>query len=354
MQMAVVILGIVAVLSLGLVLALLSRLLRTRTADDERGSYLGHQVQEMRDNLATVGKSIQELRLERTAQSGEIKGLMTNLGTQMAALNTTNSALREALANTRVRGQWGERMAEDVFRIIGFLEGTNYAKQISIPGAGTRPDFTIYLPQGKKLNMDVKFPLDNYMKCMGADTAEAEEQARASFLRDVRHRLKEVVGREYIDPGQGTLDYVLVFIPNEQVYHFIQQHGGAIIDEALRNKVVLCSPISLFAILGVIRHAMDNFALEQDSNEILSQLGLFNKQWGQFVKQMVAVGSRIDSAQKSFESLTGTRRRTLEQPLRRIEAIREQRGLPVATEDSADGVLALLEPELVESLANGQ
>lgn len=355
MEAAVIILGVVAIISMGLVVVLVFQLSKVRGEGGNQNGNLDHQVKEMRDGLENVGKSIQDLKTDRTAQSSEMKGLMTNIGSQMTALNSTNSALREALANSRVRGQWGERMAEDVFRVIGFLEGTNYDKQVTItgsgPGAGSRPDFTIYLPQHKKLNMDVKFPLENYMKFMDAETTEAEEQARNSFLKDVRDRLKEVVGREYIDPSQGTLDYVLVFIPNEQVYAFIQQHGAATIDEALRNKVVLCSPMSLFAILGVIRQAMDNFALEQDSNEILSQLGAFNKQWTGFVRQLETVRSRIESAQKNFETLAGTRLRALQRPLNRIEAIRAERGLPIAPDNSE--IIELPEPELADALADG-
>ncbi|NQW23229.1 MAG: DNA recombination protein RmuC [SAR202 cluster bacterium] len=355
MEAAVIILGVVAILAMGLVVVLVFQLSNARSAGGNQDGNLDHQVKEMRDGLENVGKSIQDLKTDRTAQSSEMKGLMTNIGSQMTALNSTNAALREALANSRVRGQWGERMAEDVFRVIGFLEGTNYDKQVTIPGsesgAGSRPDFTIHLPQHKKLNMDVKFPLENYMKFMDAETKEAEEQARNSFLKDVRDRLKEVVGREYIDPSQGTLDYVLVFIPNEQVYAFIQQHGAATIDEALRNKVVLCSPMSLFAILGVIRQAMDNFALEQDSNEILSQLGAFNKQWTGFVRQLETVRSRIESAQKNFETLAGTRLRALQRPLNRIEAIRVERGLPIASDNSE--IIELPEPELADALADG-
>ncbi|NQU13183.1 MAG: DNA recombination protein RmuC [Desulfobacteraceae bacterium] len=61
---------------------------------------------------------------------------------------------------------------------------------------------------------------------------------------------------------------------------FTQRHDYTILDNAIKNKVVLCSPITLFAVLAVIRQAVGNFALEQTSNEILSLLGAFKKQWG--------------------------------------------------------------------------
>ena len=239
-------------------------------------------------------------------------------------------------------------MAEDVFRLIGFVEPVNYAKQTAIHDGSSRPDFTIFMPDHKKLNMDAKFPLTNYMKLVEADSKqEAQDHSRA-FLRDVRDRTREVVGRDYINPEDNTLDYVLVFIPNEPMYHYILQEGPEVVEEALRNKVVLCSPISLFAILSVIRHALDNFAIEQASNEILTQIGSFDRQWDRFVKQMDLVGNRMELAQKGFETLRGTRRRALERPLARIQDIRKQRGLPVAPEldpSDADDSKALPEPD---------
>ena len=86
----------------------------------------------------------------------------------------------------------------------------------------------------------------------------------------------------------------------------------------------------------MIRHALDNFAIQQASNEILVQIGAFDRQWDRFVKQMDLVGNRLELAQKGFESLAGTRRRALERPLGRIQAIRKQRGLPDAPESDSE------------------
>ena len=97
--------------------------------------------------------------------------------------------------------------------------------------------------------------------------------------------------------------------------------------------MVLCSPITLFAVLAVIRQAVDNFALEKTSNEILSLLGSFKKQWHEFLKKLEQLGKRIEEASKDYESLTITRRRKLETPLNRIEELRTQRQLPLAQID---------------------
>ena len=323
MTIAIIIIGLVALLSTVAVIALTLRLLKTQETSQSQDGAIGHQVGEIRQGMDRVNKAIQHLNIDRAKQSERLE-------TMLASLNTSSSALQNILANTQVRGQWGERMAEDVFRLIGFVESVNYTKQTTTADGNSRPDFTILMPENKKLNMDAKFPLANYMKLVEAETGpEIQEYSRA-FLRDVRDRTLEVVGRDYINPEDNTLDYVLVFIPNEPMFHYIQQHGATLVEEALRNRVVLCSPISLYAILSVIRHALDNFAIEQASNEILSELANFDRQWSLFTNQLNLVGKRFELAQKGFENLAGTRLRALERPLSRIQAIRQQRGIPDA------------------------
>jgi DNA recombination protein RmuC len=179
--------------------------------------------------------------------------------------------------------------------------------------------------------MDVKFPLDNYVRYVEAPTDMEKGRFRNDFLRDVRVRMKEVTSREYINPEQNTIDYVLLFIPNEQIYAFVYEQDNLIIEEGLRTKVVLVSPLNLFAVLGVIRQAVDCFALEQTSNEILTLLGAFKRQWEEFTKKFDLLGKRIEDTQREYEALTTTRRRQLERPLNKIEELRTQRGLGAAS-----------------------
>jgi DNA recombination protein RmuC len=246
------------------------------------------------------------------------------------------NGLRQALSSTKARGQWGERMAEDVLRLAGFIENVNYEKQKRIDASGKIPDFTFFLPQELKLNMDVKFPLDNYLRFQEATGDTDRSRHLSDFLRDVRGRVKEVATREYINPEQNTVDYVLLFIPNEQVYAFIHEQDRTILDDALRNKVVFCSPLTLYAILAVIRRAVDNFTLEKTSHQILSLYGEFQKQWTKFVERMDSLGKKIRDAQEVFEEVTTTRRRQLDRVLDKIGDLRTQTGLPENNVDSIE------------------
>ena len=127
---------------------------------------------------------------------------------------------------------------------------------------------------------------------------------------------------------------MIVFIPNEQVYSFINENDSSIMDEALKSKVILSSPVTLYAILAIIRQAIDNFNLEKTASEILILLAEFNKQWANFKDGMDKMGNRLDDAQKEFQRLVTTRTNQLERPLIKIESLRSSNELKLPENDS--------------------
>ena len=108
----------------------------------------------------------------------------------------------------------------------------------------------------------------------------------------MRNRVRELSGREYID-ADSTLDEVLLFIPNESVWAFIHEQDPRLIDLAMQQKVVLCSPVSLFAVLAVIRQAVDQTRLARTSDEILQCLSAFRQQWTKYADAVDAVEKRF-------------------------------------------------------------
>ncbi len=239
-------------------------------------------------------------------------------------LKDTTDHLKQALASSKKRGEWGERMAEDIINLVGMIEGVNYLKQKTLEGSSGRPDFTFLMPNNLKINMDVKFPLDNYVHYLDARSDNDRKRYRDELLKNTRTMLKQVTTRDYINPSDHTVDYVLMFIPNEQVYSFINESDTAIMDEALKKKVVLCSPFTLYAVLAVIRQSIENFNLDQTASEILKLLGEFLKQWENYKERFRVMGDRLDSAKKEYVALDTTRTNMLEKPLHKIEELRKQ------------------------------
>ncbi len=285
------------------------------------GPVVDEQLGVMTAELGRMSELVRSLDQDRARAFGELANELRRQHEGLNHLTEHTRQLREVLASSRVRGQWGERMAEDVLRLAGFLEGVNYRKQATV-AAGGRPDFTFMLPNDLVLHMDVKFPLDNYVRYLDASNDIERVTYRDQFLRDVRDRVKELTARGYLEDGVGTVDCLLLFIPNESVYAFVQEQASDLLDDALRHKIVLCSPLTLYAVLAVIRQAVDNFRIERTSNEILGLLGEFARQWEKYSVQLDRVQQRFEGVAKEYAALMTTRHRALQRPLDKIDALR--------------------------------
>jgi DNA recombination protein RmuC len=300
-----------------------------------RNAAVEDHIGQVRGELAKVAELVARLQRERAEQQGRVETRLAEVAAVGSRLAETTQSLREALASPKARGQWGERMADDVLRAAGLVEGISYRKQSATP-AGTVPDFTFFLPGGRMLHMDVKFPIDNYLRYLEATGDDERDRHRIAFVRDVRARVRELAGRVYIDPHE-TLDEVLLFIPNESVYAFVHQHDRELVEVALRQRVVLCSPSTLFSVLAVIRQAVEQVQLQRTSDEILHCLAGFEQQWGKFTDALDKVGRGLDTVRRGWDDLSGTRRRQLERQLERVSELRSQREDQLGDAEVLDG-----------------
>lgn len=319
--------------------------LETETARGEeqlkaRQGEIDKSLTEVRQELGKLRELVRDVDSKRGESLVKLETVTRESKQQTELLRSETGRLNEVLSGTQTRGQWGERMAEDVLRVAGFIEGVQYRKQQQVAGGVSRPDFTFFV-QDQLLNMDVKTPMAEYQRYLTSAADQERETAAKAFKRDVRERIKEVTTRDYIDPEGGTLDYMLVFIPNEQVYGFLHENDPNLLDEALGHKVVLCSPLTLFAILAVIRQASENFRLAQQTNEILRALGGFNDQWGRFKDQMDRVDRALESSRKAYAELMSTRTRQLDRQVERVDELRLTAGLDGNDDTVTDGTMTV-------------
>ena len=275
---------------------------------NQKKELIDQTILDMKSKLEGLDKSTNELK-------GHVKSSQKGIGD----LAETTNKLSRILSSSQERGQWGERMVEDILNFMGLIEGINFEKQLQT-GDG-RPDFTFKLPNDKTINMDVKFPLVHYENYLSATNDNDKELEKNAFIKDVRNHVKAIEKRSYINPEEGTVDYVLMFIPNESVYAFLNQEDKDLIDFSLSKKVLLCSPITLYAILSLIRQAVSNFAMEQKAGEMQELVGVFRKQWEQFTEKIHAMGKSISALINHYDELKGPRFRALEKPMDKINEL---------------------------------
>ena len=284
---------------------------------------IDRRLEEMTAKLEAVSSLVRDLEKDRESKFGELADRLREVSKKTAELNTTTGTLKEALSSSQARGQWGERMAEDILRLAGFVEGLNYARQKVLAGSGRKPDFTFFLPKGLTLNMDVKFP-STTTRLLAPRPMPRGSAAVPEGWEGEDSGLSRIIDPEHntsTTPSYSSLTAGLFLHPRTE---------PGTIDDGLRQKVIFCSPITLYAVLAVIRQAVDNFTLEQTSRELLALFGAFSKQWKEFLKRLEHLGKQIEGARDDYENLVTTRRRGLDRPLERLEEIRKLSGLEAA------------------------
>ena len=273
--------------------------------------------------------------LEKT---GEIKSSITGVDQQ-----TRN--LISVLNNNQSRGQWAEFQVEDLLEINEYKEGLHYQTQKRM-SSGTIPDFTFYLPENKTINMDSKFPLTNYMEIakLNRDLEDEtlDELARKEITESIRSKNKEFLDKAiktkiddtssregYISAEEGTVDFVLMYIPLENLYHFlltseIGANRTPVIQYAFSKKVILVSPQTLMAYLETIRHSMKLFSLQTDTKNILATHEKIKVEIRKFIESFDDVTKRLDQTVKSFEALKTTRVNKLEKSFEELDSVNKE------------------------------
>jgi len=273
--------------------------------------------------------------LEKT---GEIKSSITGVDQQ-----TRN--LISVLNNNQSRGQWAEFQVEDLLEIMEYKEGLHYQTQKRM-SSGTIPDFTFYLPENKTINMDSKFPLTNYMEIakLNRDLEDEtlDEFARKEITESIRSKNKEFLDKAiktkiddtssregYISAEEGTVDFVLMYIPLENLYHFlltseIGANRTPVIQYAFSKKVILVSPQTLMAYLETIRHSMKLFSLQTDTKNILATHEKIKVEIRKFIESFDDVTKRLDQTVKSFEALKTTRVNKLEKSFEELDSVNKE------------------------------
>ena len=261
--------------------------------------------------------------LEKT---GEIKSSISGVDQQ-----TRN--LISVLNNNQSRGQWAEFQVEDLLGIMEYKDGVHYESQ-KIMSSGTKPDFTFYLPDNKTINMDSKFPLNLYMQLsklnLDLEDETLDEISRKQITESIKAKNKEFIDKAIktkidetasregdISPEEDTVDFVLMYIPLENLYHFLltSEIGASrtpVIQYAFSKKVILVSPQTLMAYLETIRHSMKLFSLQTDTKNILLAHERVKSEIGKFIDSFDDVTKRLDQTVESFEKLKTTRTNKLE------------------------------------------
>ena len=320
--------------------------LGSQQVSKDSAEHLGSKTESINQTLTSIklamDRKIEDLDKELREFRENNKSRFDNVEIAVGDLARTTGTLNQVLSSSQKRGQWGERMAEDMLRAAGLLEGINFRKQAE-NAEGKNPDYELLMPPNRVLIMDIKFPYDQYLAHINAESEEARFSAKKNFIKAVKLHIDTLSKRDYISNSkEEALDYVLMFVPNESISGFVHEADPTLIDYALGSKIVLCSPLTLYAFLVVIRQATDSFHTELTAASIMQQINKFNLEWEKYLVAVEQVKKRFDGLQDDIELIStgGTRFNKLKVPVKEIEKMRKRQGVseyePPNSEISSD------------------
>lgn len=266
-------------------------------------------IKQISDQLTTVEK-------ERIGTFTNLRDAIENNLKITKELSDTTEGLKRVLSNNQQRGAFGEKVAEDLLKMSGFVIGTDYTRQESTGEA--RPDFTLYLPDKTKINIDSKFPYANLVKMSEATTSDQKVQFKKLFEQDIKKKINDVTSRDYINPEDNTVDFVILFIPNEMIFSFIYESFPDVWQDALSRKVVMTGPFSFTAILRMVRQAYENFRFQKNVQGIITQIKIFGSEFEKYNEEFIKIGDRIDSLHKQYDEVNNTRAKKLQKVIDKI------------------------------------
>lgn len=295
---------------------------------NEREKRVSILIKDMGKELKQHREYVQDVEKDRLKAYVELREGINANSDLMGKLRSTTEHLRRVLSSSQSRGQFGEKIAEDILKAGGLIEGVHYMKQKTQENVSTRPDFIFTLPDEHTLNMDVKFPLANYARMIKVEDWEEKDNEEANkykqaFEKDVKEKITQISSRQYINPAEGTLDFALMFIPNESIASFINQEFAGVFELAMKKGVQITSPYNLIAFVSMIQRASQNFYQRENIRGTLILLEEFVKRYNLFKERFEKIGENIDKTNKVYEDIRDKSFKNIDSTISKIEKSKE-------------------------------
>ena len=292
-----------------------------KTDLDNKQHAMEQLVKQLQEDIKTRQQEIRLLEQDRTKKFGELTSALENHRQMTDELKISTQQLAAVLSNNQQRGEWGERIIEDLMRSNGLMEGIHYLRQGKQESSSLRPDITLLLPNKRNVPVDVKFPYAAIQKMSLAENATVRDQHMKQFVIDVRLKINKVAA--YIDPSQNTLDYAILFVPNEMIFSYINQKFPDLVDEALGKRVLIVSPFTFLIVARTVMESYRNFMIGDKMKDVVKSIDEFVGEWQKFREKFEKYGRSLDTLRTDYEELSGTRVLQIEKKLTKIESLRQ-------------------------------
>lgn len=301
---------------------------RAKAMNEQGAAGLEQVLKPVREKLGEFQGKVEALQQQQGKDAAALGNELKHLGDVSRGMTEEASRLTRALTTqSQVRGAWGEQVLERVLEVAGLREGIDFVLQeVHQREDGTlpRPDVVVNLPQDRRIVVDAKLSLVDYM----AYTTAADDVARAAALKRhvnaVRQHVRELSDKRYQDlVGAGGLDFVIAFVPIEQAYLAAVEADNALYDDAWKRHVMFACPSTLLYALRMVSYLWTQEAQAKNVEEIVRRgAELYDKFVG-FTEDLVAVGAALRKADSAYEGALAKLSTGKGNVVRQVEMLRE-------------------------------
>ena len=277
---------------------------------------LGQIVNPLRETIEKMKQAMNENTLKQTSMSTEMRTNIEHMMRQSAAAQRSAEELTRVFKHgTKVQGDWGETVLDELLEAQGLTRGIHYDTQAVIRDAGgqvikteegslMRPDVILHLDQRREVIIDSKVSLTAFIDYVNAETEEARQQYLKAHIDSLQKHVKELSVKDYssyIQPPKVRMDYVIMFVPHTGALWTALNAQPDLWRRAMDKNVFIADEQTLFAALRIINLTWTQIAQAQNHEKVYALANEMIDRVGQFMKKYQAIGKALDSAAKAYE-----------------------------------------------------
>lgn len=311
---------------------------RAQSELDRKQQAVDALIAPINEALRRTEQQIQQIEKERQHAFGELTAQIRQLAESETQLQAETQHLVHALKRPDVRGRWGEMTLKRLVELAGMVEHVDFHEQVSCGNdeQRLRPDMVIRMPEHRELIIDAKTPLAAYLEAIDASDDIQRKAALQRHAKNLRERMKELSAKRYWAQFDKSPDFVVLFIPGDQFLTAALEQDPTLLEDSLRNNIVLTTPASLVAMLRAVAFGWRQAKFSQNAEEIRILGETLYQRISTLTEHFSRLGQSLNSSVDHFNKAIGSLERQLIPSARKMHDLGIAAKKPPAPLDPTD------------------